>query len=351
MVRPVIRAVVASVAVISVASEPKGHLQPFGGWTDGAPIEERNDVPEPKEFYDKYNIAEDGHGKPFVMRGAATAIKMGAMGWTDDNYMVENYGDEKIEGVEYQLKETRTGGQVPNMKKLKNFIKAYNTSDIYMVSKLGKKMQRDVKFLPCLRCGGFLNFLDVANLWMGRGGSASVVHYDDQDNINCMFSGRKRFVFMHPKWKKKFEAHPNSKKSKFGWVDADLDRSAKGYGGFMGGVNASAMDLVKYPGWTDVDWSYTDLGPGDCLYIPFQWYHQVSAAPQRSINIHVWYWRPNKFDASSCEKKDDIETPSFADCSWGYEPQKGGHLGSAKDKKSTKCKISNKKAEPRSTEL
>ena len=31
--------------------------------------------------------------------------------------------------------------------------------------------------------GGYLSFLDVANVWMGRGGSKSVIHYDDQDMI------------------------------------------------------------------------------------------------------------------------------------------------------------------------
>ena len=33
---------------------------------------------------------------------------------------------------------------------------------------------------------------------MGRGGSKSVIHYDDQDNVNCMLAGHKRFIFFHP---------------------------------------------------------------------------------------------------------------------------------------------------------
>merc|ERR1712176_1732012 len=119
------------------------------------------------------------------------------------------------------------------MNHLRDFLGAYNTSDIYMVSQVPKKMAQDVEFLPSLRCGGYLDFLDTNNLWMGKGGSKSVIHYDDQDNINCMFAGRKRFVFMHPRYKKKFEAHPNTKKNLFGWVDTDLDGSIPGYGAFF----------------------------------------------------------------------------------------------------------------------
>eukprot|EP00971_Amphidinium_carterae_P303205 6024657-Amphidinium_carterae.1 len=152
-----------------------------------------------------------------------------------------------------------------------------------------------------------------------------------------MISGSKRFVFMHPSYKKKFEAHPNTKKNQFGWVDTDLDNNVPGYGAFFGHcqdkgaspksfissssypkkvrelrltfylssewgpvfpckgrLDIDKMDLVKYPGWSTVDWSYADLAAGDCLYIPYQWYHQVTAAPVRSINVHIWYWRPSK---------------------------------------------------------
>ncbi|CAJ1438617.1 unnamed protein product [Effrenium voratum] len=63
--------------------------------------------------------------------------------------------------------------------------------------------------------------------------------------------------------------------------------SIPGYGAFMR-IDVDKVDLIKYPGWRDVKWSYADLRPGDCIYIPYQWYHQVTAKPGRSINVHVW---------------------------------------------------------------
>lgn len=338
-------ALVAGASVSAAEEEvPQGHLEPFGGWRPGVPIEERSDIPEPEEFYNTYCDSDKGVGKPVVFRGAAkdmAAVK----NWDTDDYLLKVYPKEKITGVEYNLKETRAGGSPKGMSRMKDFIDAYNTSDIYMVSGVPRGMQKDVGFLPCLRCGGFLQFLDTNNMWMGRGGSKSVIHYDDQDNINCMVAGRKRFVFMHPSYKEQFERHPNSNKNKFGWVDTDLDRKIKGYGAFMGRIDVDKMDLIKYPGWRDVHWSYVDLNPGDCVYIPFQWYHQVTAYPERTINIHVWYWRPKVFDKMSCGGE-DVGTPSFSDCTFGYEPPKG-HLGykSKKGKKLTTCKIKGSSAQ------
>ncbi|CAE7602901.1 hpcH [Symbiodinium sp. CCMP2592] len=114
--------------------------------------------------------------------------------------------------------------------------------------------------------------------------------------------------------------------------------SVPGYGAFMGKIDVDKMDLVKYPGWVDVQWSYADLRPGDCLYIPFQWYHQVTAQKGRSINVHVWYWRPAAFDAASCDDKELQKTPLRGRCAKCEEHQ--GHLGKVKKgwKKPTKCK-------------
>jgi len=308
---------------------PRGHLEPFGSWTDGRPIDERFDVPEPEEFYNEYCDYDKGYGKPVVFRGAANSMTAVST-WSTDDQLLEQYSKEKVSGVEYNLKETRAGGQVDGMNTMGQFLKAYNTSDIYLVSQVPKGMHKDIDFLPCMRCGGYLNYLDTNNLWIGRGGSKSVIHYDDQDNINCMIAGSKRFVFMHPSWKAKFEAHPNSNKNKFGWVDTDLDRSVKGYGAFFGKIDVDKMDLMKYPGWIDVEWSYVDLQPGDCVYIPYQWYHQVTAMPVRSINVHIWYWRPAKFNKESCDAQAlAAPPPTLADCTYGYEPPRG-HLGPPK---------------------
>lgn len=298
-------------------------------------MEELWEMPRPEVFYEKYSNADKGWGRPVVFRGAAADMK--AMLWSDD-YLRSRYGDASTAGgVEYSLKETRAGGKAMHIKKLRDFLGAYNTADIYLVAQVPEEMKADVEFLPVLTCGGSTNFLDTTSMWMGRGGSKSVVHYDDQDNLNCMFDGHKRFIFMHPKYRKKFE---KTKNNEFGWVDTDANRSIPGYGSFMGLIDVDQVDLIKYPGWKTVEWSYADLAPGDCIYIPNRWYHQVTAQPGRSINVHVWYWRPKEFKRKECSKQATAasQTLTFADCTYGYTPPEG-HLGVESDeaKARTKC--------------
>jgi len=302
---------------------------------DGEAIEERNDVPGPQEFHEKYALSDNGHGKPVVFRGATS--NMATSQWATDEYLLEKFGKQKVKGVEYNLKETRAGGNAEHINTLADFLNEYNSSDIYMVSPVPKAMKKDVEFLPCMRCGGYFRYLDSNTMWMGRGGSKSVIHYDEQDNMNCMVAGRKRFIFMHPSYKDEFEAHPNKKKNRFGWVDTQLNQKIKGYGAFMGKIDVDKVDLIKYPGWRDVKWSYVDMEAGDCVFIPYQWYHQVNAHPGRSINVHIWYFRPGDWDIKNCVDKDQ-PMPRYDDCTWGYEPDDGNHGGPNSRAPQTKCK-------------
>mmetsp|Transcript_97389 Transcript_97389/g.275347 ORF Transcript_97389/g.275347 Transcript_97389/m.275347 type:complete len:384 (+) Transcript_97389:56-1207(+) len=309
------------------ARPPPGHLQPFGAWSPGIPVEVRDDVPRPQEFFGRYCSADRGAGRPLVLRGAAR--RMPAMGWTDDR-LLEKFADARISDVEVGLKETRTGGRAEGFSDLGTFLAAYNRSDIHLVSSIPPAMSREVELLPLLRCGGFLNFLGSSRLWISRGGSRSVVHKDDAENVNCLLAGSKRFAMVHPRWRAKLEEHPNapSPPDRFGYVDARVDPSAPGYGAYFGRLDVDAMDLVRFPGWADVEWYRADLQAGDCLYIPRGWYHQVRAGPSRTVNAHVWYWRPLHFQPLDCAPGDISRRGiRFSDCSWGYVPPVDGPTG------------------------
>merc|ERR1712061_848882 len=101
-----------------------------------------------------------------------------------------------------------------------------------------------------------------------------------------------------------------------------------GYGGYFA-VDVDKMDLVRYPGWSDIDWYYADLEPGDCMYIPFQWYHQVTAAPMRSINVHMWFGMPDDLDDKGCDNSANANLRTFAEGTWTW---------SRENDKPTKCR-------------
>eukprot|EP00933_Yihiella_yeosuensis_P021533 TRINITY_DN1701_c0_g2_i1.p1 TRINITY_DN1701_c0_g2~~TRINITY_DN1701_c0_g2_i1.p1 ORF type:complete len:364 (-),score=51.65 TRINITY_DN1701_c0_g2_i1:243-1334(-) len=304
---------------------PKGHLQPFGSWTEGTPVEERDDVPEPEDFYNLYSTFDNMNGKPVIFRGAAK--KMATSRWGNDAEMMKKYGDIEIdesavERTEDGLKVMRRGDPEEGLQTFGDFLSVYNTSEVYYSGESFEPLLSDQEFLPCLRCGGFLNFLRRGQLWMGRGGSRTTAHYDDNDNINCQVDGEKRIMLFDRKYKTVFEEHANTPKNKFGWVNHDLPggEDFEGWGAHMALLDLDKVDLIRFPGWIDLEWSYADLKPGDCMYIPLGWLHHVIAKPGRSINFNSWYYRPKTFDKESCTKQVlAAPPPKFSDCTWDWE--------------------------------
>ena len=54
----------------------------------------------------------------------------------------------------------------------------------------------DVYLPKCLLCGGFAESIVVSVMWFSSGGTKSVLHNDDVDNINCLYDGEKRLVMI-----------------------------------------------------------------------------------------------------------------------------------------------------------
>ena len=50
--------------------------------------------------------------------------------------------------------------------------------------------------LPTLTCGGYVNLLQDIVMWFSSGGTKSVLHADNVDNINCLFSGEKELYMV-----------------------------------------------------------------------------------------------------------------------------------------------------------
>lgn len=334
-------------ASLAARPRPRGHGRPFGGWRAGLPVAELplGKMPRPREFFESYCEADGGYGRPLVLRGAAR--RMAAMHWADDDFLLQAHGQARIGDVEIGLKETRASGPAAGFRRMASFLKAYNHSDLYLVSPIPPSMQREVELLPLLACGGFLDFLGAHKIWMGRGGSSSVVHHDEAENLNCLLAGRKRFSLVHPRWRAEAEGFPNAASpdpNRFGFTDARLDAAnAPGYGAFFGQLDADAVDLVRFPGWRAVRWHVADLRAGDCIYIPQGWYHQVRAGPTKTVNAHLWFWRPLRFDAASCAPaKGRPRRLRFSDCTWGYMPPRPKVVGApprgvARGSRVTRC--------------
>ena len=281
------------------------------------------EFPTTADFYSKY---ANSWGQPLLFKGAAK--HMAGMKWTDD-VLIAKAGAHPID-VEFAKKETRRAEV--NRLPFAQFLSRYNTSDIYSVTDVPPPMMPDVELLPFLGCAGYTKLLDVATMWMSSGGTYSVLHNDDQDNINCLFAGSKRMVFWHPARRDLIQSKA------YGWHNYNEEPLHDGgYGSFAKWLDVKDVDLAKYPGWAKLPWWDGDMETGDCLYIPHKWYHTV-ASKDRNIAVNVWWWRN---DANGGNVRGDVAKKpnapfageqgpceagpfSLAECEWGFEHTHGG---------------------------
>lgn len=109
--------------------------------------------------------------------------------------------------------------------------------------------------------------------WVSSGGTESVLHQDHMYNLNCAVRGTKRWWFSGPENNASCYLTPQSE---------DPSPSAH----FL---NQSAVDLLEMPGFANVRWREAVQHPGDCVFVPFRWLHQVSTDPGDSLNIAFWW--------------------------------------------------------------
>ncbi|CAB3977741.1 Hypothetical predicted protein [Paramuricea clavata] len=251
-----------------------GHLQPLGSQVPPVgDVLTLTEIPSPQEFFDQFVKP----GKPVVFKGAATKTPAYEL-WTDD-YLSSKFGEVKFD-VEEGKKENRSR-ELFNMP-LGEFLKSYKEKDIYLVASVPKIMRDDIYLLKCLLCGGFTDELQDSVMWFSNGGTKSVLHYDAIDNINCLMSGTKELFMVH----KKEHAHVLIDKPDGSFSKVDVDK----------------VDLQKYPGLADVPWYKANMEAGDCLFIPYRWFHQVRSYGPRNLAINIWFAHKLEFNSTDCEE-------------------------------------------------
>ena len=99
--------------------------------------------------------------------------------------------------MELRKKEDRIGD--PFDWTMEEFITKYKDPNrYYMVNNLPWQLRSECK-------AGILSHRMLINeieflFWMSSGGTSSVLHTDDYENINCVLEGSKVFTMIHPKY-------------------------------------------------------------------------------------------------------------------------------------------------------
>ena len=110
-------------------------------------------------------------------------------------------------------------------------------------------------------------------MWLGNA-STVACHYDTYDNLACVVAGRRRFTLYPPDAIGDLYVGP---------IDHTLS-------GQPISLAAGAVDDGQYPRFAAARGRavVVDLAPGDALYLPKLWWHQVEALDP--VNILVNYW-------------------------------------------------------------
>ena len=112
----------------------------------------------------------------------------------------------------------------------------------------------------------------IPRIWASNQVTAPT-HYDMSDNIACVISGHRRFTFFPP------EQLPNLYVGPLEFTPAGQPTSM---------VNLAAPDLERYPRFADAlaAAQTAELEPGDAVFIPNLWWHNVESLDPFNILIN-----------------------------------------------------------------
>ncbi|MBU2883954.1 cupin-like domain-containing protein [Psychrosphaera sp. B3R10] len=148
------------------------------------------------------------------------------------------------------------------------------------------------KHLPSLRENNDLDISKHINsglmskpemkIWLGNA-TLAACHYDTSDNIACCVVGNRRFTLFPPEQIHNLYPGP-------------LELNPGGPAISM--VDFNEPDVDKYPRFKDAiaAGQIAELTPGDALYLPRMWWHQVEGLSKFNVLINYWWNNvPNYF--------------------------------------------------------
>nr|WP_295869894.1 cupin-like domain-containing protein [uncultured Chitinophaga sp.] len=116
------------------------------------------------------------------------------------------------------------------------------------------------------------DILDKVNLWMGGAGCDSGLHYDNSHNFFYQVCGRKEMVLFSPEDTPLL--YPSQLPGKWHMSEAELNDA----------------DVKKFPLISEATPYHCIVEPGDIIYIPTGWWHNVLSLDM-SISVNFWWHR------------------------------------------------------------
>ena len=228
--------------------------------------------------------------RPVVIRGlvsAWTAVRAAA----DSPMRFKEYlsGFEASEEVEVFVGEPRIGGKYYYGENLQGFnfsrtrMRFGDALDRILVtsSAAGERTMYvgslpTERYLPGFAAENTVSILKgvAPRIWLGHASNVSA-HYDTMDNVACVVAGERRFTLFAPETIGRLYIGP-------------IDHTMAGQPVSL--AASAPPDDERYPLFREVrdQALVAELRPGDAIYVPKLWWHQVEATS--SFNALVNYW-------------------------------------------------------------
>ena len=141
----------------------------------------------------------------------------------------------------------------------------------------------------------------VQNVWLGKGGTASPLHYDDYENLLAQVRGTKELLLFPPADHRNLYYTARAKGTlRYRWPDTWERKAIEGDAReakvvFGSSVDLSNPDLGRHPRLEKATAYRVSLREGETLYLPAFWHHEVRSAPAGAggVNVAVNFWFKN----------------------------------------------------------
>ena len=134
--------------------------------------------------------------------------------------------------------------------------------------------------------GGLITGSVIESIWIGNR-TCIAPHFDNTENIACVVGGKRRFTMFPPEQIRNLYPGP-------------LERTPAGQPVSL--VDVRHPDFVRFPRFAEALQAaeVAELSPGDAVYIPALWWHNVEALEDFNVLVNYW-WRdvPEYFDSPS----------------------------------------------------
>ena len=141
---------------------------------------------------------------------------------------------------------------------------------------------------------------EVSNIWLSDGNTVGKLHFDGSDNILVQLVGTKNLTIFHPHDNANlYEGHIQEAQ-----FEAEIDLKMERPWNFsrnnlldstsmvMSPIDLSNVDFNKFPKFRAMQKMNCAIGPGDALFLPSFWWHEVVSQPDkdRKFNLALNFW-------------------------------------------------------------